>query len=119
VLSRVEAVHKKFRYYDPRPHITQLAAGTAGFIDTAVVAGEGWLIPAEIIHYAEKGVASFVIIQPFGCLPNQITGRGIVKTLKERFPHINILALDYDLDVSMANIENRLQMLVMAAKQYA
>jgi predicted nucleotide-binding protein (sugar kinase/HSP70/actin superfamily) len=118
VLGRVEIIAKRFRFYDPRPGINELAAGIAGFIDTAIVAGEGWLIPAEIMHYAKKGVTSFVIIQPFGCLPNQITGRGIVKPLKERFPHINILALDYDYDVSMANLENRLQMLVMAAKQY-
>lgn len=118
VLGRVETIAKRFRFYEPRPGINELAAGIAGFIDTAIVAGEGWLIPGEIMHYAKKGVTSFVIIQPFGCLPNQITGRGIVKPLKERFPHINILALDYDYDVSMANLENRLQMLVMAAKQY-
>ncbi|HUI92854.1 MAG TPA: hypothetical protein VLX68_11460 [Chitinivibrionales bacterium] len=118
VLGRVEAIARRFRFYEPRPVISELAAGITGFIDPAIVAGEGWLIPAEIMHYAKKGVTSFVIIQPFGCLPNQITGRGIVKPLKERFPYINILALDYDYDVSMANLENRLQMLVMAAKQY-
>jgi predicted nucleotide-binding protein (sugar kinase/HSP70/actin superfamily) len=118
VLRRVESIYRRFRFYEPRPTISELAACIAGFVDTAIIAGEGWLIPAEIMHYAKKGVTSFVIIQPFGCLPNQITGRGIVKPLKERFPHINILALDYDYDVSMANLENRLQMLVMAAKQY-
>jgi|WetSurMetagenome_2_1015567.scaffolds.fasta_scaffold00057_5 predicted nucleotide-binding protein (sugar kinase/HSP70/actin superfamily) len=118
VLGRVERIYKRFRFYEPRPTVSELASCVAGFVDTAIVAGEGWLIPAEIMHYAKKGVTSFVIIQPFGCLPNQITGRGIVKPLKERFPHINILALDYDFDVSMANLENRLQMLVMAAKQY-
>jgi predicted nucleotide-binding protein (sugar kinase/HSP70/actin superfamily) len=118
VVCRVESIYKQFRSYEPRPSITELVGCINGFIDPAIVAGEGWLIPAEIMHYAKKGVTSFVIIQPFGCLPNQITGRGIVKPLKERFPHINILALDYDYDVSMANLENRLQMLVMAAKQY-
>jgi predicted nucleotide-binding protein (sugar kinase/HSP70/actin superfamily) len=118
VLHRVESIYRRFRFYEPRPTVAELAACIAGFIDTAIVAGEGWLIPAEIMHYAKKGVTSFVIIQPFGCLPNQITGRGIMKPLKERFPHINILALDYDYDVSMANLENRLQMLVMASKQY-
>jgi predicted nucleotide-binding protein (sugar kinase/HSP70/actin superfamily) len=118
VLGRVESVYKQFRSYEPRPSITELAGYIGGFIDPVIVAGEGWLIPAEIMHYAKKGITSFVIIQPFGCLPNQITGRGIMKPLKERFPHINILALDYDYDVSMANLENRLQMLVMAAKQY-
>ena len=59
--------------------------------------------------------SSFVILQPFGCLPNHVVGRGIVKQLKERYPHANILPLDYDPDVSFANIENRLQMLVMSA----
>jgi predicted nucleotide-binding protein (sugar kinase/HSP70/actin superfamily) len=118
VLAKVESRYKRFRFYEPRPSITELSACAAGFVDASIIAGEGWLIPAEISHYAKKGVTSFVIIQPFGCLPNQITGRGIVKPLKERFPHINILALDYDYDVSMANLENRLQMLVMAAKQY-
>ena len=62
------------------------------------------------------GCNSFVILQPFGCLPNHVVGRGIVKQLKERYPHANILPLDYDPDVSFANIENRLQMLVMSAR---
>ena len=117
-VGKTDKIYSKFRFYEHRPDIVELAANIEGFIDKTLVAGEGWLIPAEIMHHAIKGVTSFVIIQPFGCLPNQITGRGLVKPLKERFPHINILALDYDYDVSMANLENRLQMLVMAAKQY-
>ena len=79
-------------------------------------AGEGVLIAAEILHQAQHGCNSFVILQPFGCLPNHVVGRGIVKQLKERYPHANILPLDYDPDVSFANIENRLQMLVMSAR---
>ena len=75
--------------------------------------GEGILIPAEIIHHATHGCKNFVILQPFGCLPNHVIGRGICKKLKEMFPDIELLALDYDPDVSFANIENRLQMLIM------
>ena len=75
--------------------------------------GEGILIPGEIIHYYGEGCRSFVILQPFGCLPNHIIGRGIVRKLKEMLPGVQILPLDYDPDVSFANIENRLQMLVM------
>ena len=78
-------------------------------------AGEGVLIPGEILHHAKKGCRSFVILGPFGCLPNHVCGRGIVRQLKERYPDANILALDYDPDASFANIENRLQMLVMNA----
>ena len=78
--------------------------------------GEGVLIPAEIIHHAKEGCRAFVILQPFGCLPNHIVGRGIAKKLKEMYPDAQILPLDYDPDVSFANIENRLQMLIMNAK---
>ena len=76
-------------------------------------AGEGVLIQGEILHHAKHGCEAFVILQPFGCLPNHVVGRGIVKKLKELYPNVQILPLDYDPDVSFANIENRLQMLVM------
>lgn len=59
-------------------------------------AGEGVLIPAEVLHHAARGCRAFVILQPFGCLPNHVVGRGIVKQLKERYPDANILPLDYD-----------------------
>jgi predicted nucleotide-binding protein (sugar kinase/HSP70/actin superfamily) len=55
-------------------------------------------------------------LQPFGCLPNHICGRGVVKRIKELYPDIQILPLDYDPDTSFANIENRLQMLLMNVK---
>ncbi len=79
-------------------------------------AGEGVLIPGEILHHAKEGCRSFVILQPFGCLPNHVVGRGIIKKLQELYPDAQILPLDYDPDVSFANIENRLQMLIMNAK---
>ena len=75
--------------------------------------GEGVLIPAEIIHHARNGCKAFIILQPFGCLPNHVVGRGITKKLREMFPEAQILSLDYDPDVSFANVENRLQMLIM------
>lgn len=74
-------------------------------------AGEGVLISGEILHHAKKGCRIFVILQPFGCLPNHVVGRGISKKLKEMYPDVQILPLDYDPDTSFANIENRLQML--------
>jgi predicted nucleotide-binding protein (sugar kinase/HSP70/actin superfamily) len=68
---------------------------------------------ADILHRASEGVKSFILLQPFGCLPNHFAGRGVVKRIKEEYPGIQILALDYDPDTSFANIENRLQMLIM------
>ena len=77
------------------------------------------LIPGEILHHAKHGCKAFVILQPFGCLPNHVVGRGICKKLKELYPEVQILPLDYDPDVSFANVENRLQMLIMNAKEQA
>lgn len=58
-------------------------------------AGEGVLIPGEILHHAAHGCRAFVILQPFGCLPNHVVGRGISKRLKELYPDVQILPLDY------------------------
>ena len=58
-------------------------------------AGEGVLIPAEILHHAARGCRAFVILQPFGCLPNHVVGRGIAKRLKELYPDAQILPLDF------------------------
>ena len=119
VLSRVREVSRSARHAEEAGTVHDLVTNIDGLLDRTYVNGEGWLIPSEIIARAREGVESFVIVQPFGCLPNHITGRGLVKTLKRRFPKITILSLDYDPDTSLANIENRLQMLVISAKQRA
>jgi len=82
----------------------------------SILSGESFLIGAHLLHHAEKGIRSFVILQPFGCLPNHVCGRGIIKKIKEQYPDIMILPLDYEPDVSFANIENRLQMLIMITR---
>jgi predicted nucleotide-binding protein (sugar kinase/HSP70/actin superfamily) len=78
--------------------------------------GEGWLLPGEILHSAHDRVHSFVIVQPFGCMPNHVDGRGMIRAIKERYPHVQILPLDVDPDTSVGTLENRLQMLVMNAR---
>ncbi len=90
-----------------------LYQGVKEIIPETLSCGEGWLMAAEISHYARQGVRSFVILQPFGCLPNHICGRGTIKKLKDIYPGISILPLDLDPDTSYANVENRLQMLIM------
>ena len=99
--------------YERATRIQELAEKSDPIIPHTFDAGEGILIPGEILHHAEKGCRAFVILQPFGCLPNHVVGRGITKKIKEVYPDAQILPLDYDPDVSFANIENRLQMLVM------
>lgn len=101
--------------YEPPVRMPELVQASDPIIHHTFDAGEGVLIPAEILHHYERGVRSFVILQPFGCLPNHIVGRGIIKSLREKCPDAQILPLDYDPDVSTANIENRLQMLILRA----
>ncbi|MCD8012150.1 MAG: acyl-CoA dehydratase activase [Lachnospiraceae bacterium] len=102
--------------YERPARLPELVKDSDPIIHHTFDAGEGVLIPGEILHHAKKGCRSFVILQPFGCLPNHVVGRGISKKLKEIYPDAQILPLDYDPDVSFANIENRLQMLIMNAK---
>lgn len=113
----LERVMERFRWYEPPLSMPALAQRAEGIIDLAFSSGEGWLMPAEIVHMIEQGVAAFVIVQPFGCLPNHVSGRGAIKAIRERHPHVQLVAVDYDPDVSVANIENRLQLLVMRAKE--
>lgn len=111
-----DGIAKAHPLYEPACRMPELVRASDPIIHHTFDAGEGVLIPAEILHHAARGCRAFVILQPFGCLPNHVVGRGIVKQLKTRYPDANILPLDYDPDVSFANIENRLQMLIMNAK---
>lgn len=112
--DRIAAAHP---LYERAVRLTELVTESDDIVHHTFDAGEGVLIPGEILHHASRGCRAFVILQPFGCLPNHVVGRGIAKSLKERYPDAQILPLDYDPDVSFANIENRLQMLVMNAQR--
>lgn len=117
VVDTLEKSARKHPLFEPSLRLPALAEMADPVMHKTFTSGEGYLIPGEIIHHARQGVRSFIILQPFGCLPNHISGRGVVKKLKEMFPDIQILPLDYDPDTSFANIENRLQMLIMNAKE--
>ncbi|MBR6329381.1 MAG: 2-hydroxyacyl-CoA dehydratase [Lachnospiraceae bacterium] len=114
--NTADKIAKKHPLYERAARMDELVTDSDPIIHHTFDAGEGVLIPGEIIHHAKHGCRHFVILQPFGCLPNHVVGRGISKKLKEMFPDVQILPLDYDPDVSFANIENRLQMLINTAK---
>ena len=114
--TAADRIAREHPLYTPACRLPELVKASDSIIPHTFDTGEGVLIPAEIIHHAKEGCRAFVILQPFGCLPNHIVGRGIAKKLKEMYPDAQILPLDYDPDVSFANIENRLQMLIMNAK---
>ena len=109
-----DKIARKSPLYTPACRMQDLVKDSDPIIHHTFDAGEGVLIPGEILHHAKNGCRAFIILQPFGCLPNHVVGRGIIKKLKELYPDASILPLDYDPDVSFANIENRLQMLIMS-----
>lgn len=115
--KKIEGLMQNFKFYQHSSGIRGIAQNVDNLIDLTYIGAEGWKLPGEIIEMEKEGVNSFVIIQPFGCLPNHITGRGFIKPLKKMLPHIQILSLDFDPDTSTANIENRLQMLIINARE--
>lgn len=79
--------------------------------------GEGWLLPAEMAELIHSGVPNVVVVQPFGCLPNHIIGKGMMKPMKEKNPDANIVAVDYDAGATKINQENRLKLMLANARE--
>lgn len=117
-LKTLEKSAQRHPLYRSATQFHKLADETDPVMNRTFLSGEGWLIPGEIMEYAQRGVHAFVILQPFGCLPNHICGRGVMKRIKEEYPAIQILPLDLEPDTSFANVENRLQMLIMNEKSH-
>ncbi len=78
--------------------------------------GEGWFLTAEMIEYIENDIPNIVCVQPFACLPNHVVGKGVIKTIREKYPFANISPVDYDPGASEANQANRIKLLMSVAK---
>ena len=87
-----------------------------GYVSEGVKMGEGWLLPAEMLELYHSGVKNIVCAQPFGCLPNHIVGKGMMKPLREKNPGMNIVAIDYDPGATVVNQENRLKLMLAKAR---
>ena len=79
--------------------------------------GEGWLLTAEMIDMINMGINNFVCAQPFGCLPNHIIGKGMIRKLRETYPQSNIVPIDYDPGATRVNQENRIKLMLSTARQ--
>ena len=87
------------------------------YISLGVKMGEGWLLVAEMIEHIDKGTNNIICTQPFGCLPNHIVGKGVMKIVKEKNPGVNIIAIDYDASASEINQQNRIKLLLANASK--
>ena len=89
---------------------------TQGYISHGAKMGEGWLLTAEMIEYVKSGICNVVCAQPFGCLPNHIVAKGMIRKIKDEYPEANIVALDNDPSATGVNQENRLRLMLANAK---
>lgn len=90
---------------------------TDDYVGQGMNMGEGWLLTAEMLELIEQGINNIVCTQPFGCLPNHIVGRGMLKIIKERNPQSNIVSIDYDPGATKINQENRIKLMLSNAKK--
>ena len=78
--------------------------------------GEGWFLTAEMIEYIENDIPNIICVQPFACLPNHVVGKGVIKTIRSKYPYANISPVDYDPGASETNQTNRIKLLMTVAK---
>lgn len=97
------------------PHISELADIAQEIVGLGHQAGEGWLLTAEMISFIREGVPNILCMQPFACLPNHCTGKGVIKELKRRYPLSNIAPVDYDPGASEVNQLNRIKLMMAVA----
>jgi predicted CoA-substrate-specific enzyme activase len=108
---------KAYPRFGHMPSLRELIRMTSPVISLGNQAGEGWLLTADMIHFIRSGVPNILCLQPFGCLPNHITGKGVVKELTRRWPESNIGLIDYDPGASEANQINRIKLIMAAAHE--
>lgn len=116
-IEKVNRIAGNFRYFTPFEDIFEKAERAQKIISLNAQFGEGWLLPAEMISYAQQGVNNVISLQPFGCIANHIVSKGIEKRIKSFFPELNILSLDFDSGVSNVNITNRILLFIDKLKK--
>ena len=97
-------------------HFEETKKNSAAYVSSANKMGEGWLLTAEMIELISSGVNNIICAQPFGCLPNHIVGKGMIRKIRTVYPNANIVAIDYDPGATRVNQENRIKLMLSTAK---
>ncbi len=104
------------RRFTPPYTIEQIASLAKKHLSLGNCTGEGWLLTGEMVELIHSGVKNIVCLQPFACLPNHITGKGMIRALRRSYPDANIVAIDYDPGASQVNQLNRIKLMLAAAQ---
>jgi len=110
------ALRSSRRFASPA-RIEELARGVDGIVQLGNCTGEGWFLTAEMVELIQGGVDGIACLQPFACLPNHVTGKGMLKELRRRYPGVPVAAIDFDPGASEVNQQNRLKLLMAGARR--
>ena len=108
---------KKSRRFDAPMPIERIAELAKPFLSLGNQYGEGWFLTGEMAELLTEGIENIICIQPFACLPNHVVGKGVIKSLRKRYPNANIAAVDYDPGASEVNQLNRIKLMLSEAKK--
>lgn len=108
---------KKSRNFTPPTSIYQTAQYAKSIVSIGNQTGEGWFLTGEMVELIHSGVNNIVCTQPFGCLPNHVVGKGVIKALRSQYPLSNIVAIDYDPGASEVNQLNRIKLMLSTAQK--
>ncbi len=111
-----EVLEKHPRYVKPATY-SELKEMVKGIIGYGSKMGEGWLLTAEMVELTRTGYGNIVCAQPFGCLPNHIVGKGMIRKLRSLYPEANIVPIDYDPGATRVNQENRIKLMLAVASE--
>ncbi|MCR5509252.1 MAG: 2-hydroxyacyl-CoA dehydratase [Lachnospiraceae bacterium] len=106
---------KESRHFEPPVNIRKIAGYAEDIVSIGNQTGEGWFLTGEMIELIHSGVNNIVCTQPFGCLPNHVVGKGVIKELRRHYPDSNIVAIDYDPGASEVNQLNRIKLMLSTA----
>ena len=105
----------KSKHFEPPTHIEELVEYAKPIVSIGNQTGEGWFLTGEMIELIKSGTNNIVCTQPFGCLPNHVVGKGVIKEIRKRHPKSNIVAIDYDPGASEVNQLNRIKLMLSTA----
>ncbi len=112
ILARLQAASPR---YDIPEHIDELGQRAEKILSLGNDSGEGWYLTAEMLQLIDNGVPNIVLVQPFACLPNHVTGKGMLAGIRQLYPQANLVAVDYDPGASEVNQLNRIKLMLAAA----
>ena len=108
---------EKSRHFTPPAEISVLADYAKDIVSLGNQTGEGWFLTGEMLELIHTGTNNIVCTQPFGCLPNHVVGKGVIKELRKQHPLANIVAIDYDPGASEVNQLNRIKLMLSTAQK--